>query len=55
MLGTFLEKTMKTPPPSKCDKTILQPTLQEGTGSFVSGGPYGPKGEPLPPPHPLKI
>ena len=27
---------------------LLQPTLQEGTGSFVSGGPYGTEGEPLP-------
>ena len=24
---------------------LLQPTFQEGTGSFVSGGPYGPEGE----------
>ena len=27
---------------------ILQPTFKEGAGSFVSGGPYGPEGEPPP-------
>ena len=33
---------------------LLQPTFKEGTGSFVSGGPYGPEGEPLSP-HPKSI
>ena len=25
---------------------LLQPTIKEGTGSFVSGGPFRPEGEP---------
>ena len=41
---------MKTPPPPRnvtiLFTDLLQPTPQEGTGSFVSGGPYGPEGEP---------
>ena len=44
------------PPPSKIDETVLLfynefslLTFEEGTISFVSGGPYGPMGEPLPP------
>ena len=39
------------PPPPNVTKLftgLLQPTLQEGTGSFVSGGPYGPEGDPPP-------
>ena len=33
-------------PPSKSEKTLtglLKPTIDEGAGSFVSGGPHGPK------------
>ena len=40
------------PPPQNVTKLfagLLQPTFQKGTGSFVSGGPYGPEGEPPPP------
>ena len=50
--GAFLEYTVGIPPPSpsKCEEkklftSLLQPTFQEGTGSYVSGGPYGPEGE----------
>ena len=36
-----------TPPSlSKSDKTLtglLEPTIEEGAGNFVSGGPHGPK------------
>ena len=42
-----------SPPPRNVTKLftgLLQPTPQEGTGSFVSGGPYGPEGEPPSPP-----
>ena len=50
--GTFLENSLRIPPlPRNVTKLLpglLQPTLQEGTGSFVSGGPYGPEGEPPP-------
>ena len=38
------------PPPRNSTKLftgLLQPTFKEGTGSFVSGGPYGPGGPPL--------
>ena len=41
-----------SPPPRNCPKLftgLLQPTFKEGTGSFVSGGPYGPGGDPPPP------
>ena len=54
-MGIFLVYTLGTPPPpSKSDKTlytgIYLPTFREGTHfiiktvSFVSGGPYGPRG-----------
>ena len=58
-LGIFLEKDLGTPPspppPSKIDETLLLfykefllLTFEEGSISFVSGGPYGPMGEPTP-------
>ena len=63
--GIFLVYTLWTPsPPQNLTKLLywyLSANISGGysfynkTGSFVSGGPYGPKGEPLPPPHPLKI
>ena len=49
--GDFPRKDHADPPPRNVTKLftgLLQPTLQEGTGSFVSGGPYGPEGEPPP-------
>ena len=51
LMGNFLEQTLGTPPspPRNCPKLftgLLQPTFKEGTGSFVSGGPYGPEEEP---------
>ena len=50
----FPRKDHADPPPQNVTKLftgLLQPTFKEGTGSFVSGGPYGPEGEPpLPPP-----
>ena len=49
-MGTFLENTLWTPPRNvtKLFTGLLQPTFQQGTSSFVSGGPYGPEGEPSP-------
>ena len=46
--GPFLEKTLGTPPRNvtKLFTGHLQPTFKEGTGSFVSGGPFGLEGEP---------
>ena len=52
--GEFPRIDFGDPPPprngTKLFTDLLQPTFEEGTGSFVSGGPYGPKGEPPPPP-----
>ena len=48
----FPRKDHADPPPPNVTKLftgLLQPTFQKGTGSFVSGGPYGPEGEPPPP------
>ena len=46
--GTFLEKTMRTPPPSTCDKTLytglLLPTFGEGTDLFYVCGPLRARG-----------
>ena len=64
-MGIFLVYTLGTPPPpSKSDKTlytdIYLSTFREGTHfiikrvSFVSGGPYWPKGEHSPLHTPLK-
>ena len=43
----------RTPPPQKSMKFFYNefslPTFGEGTGSFVSGGPYGPGVNPPPP------
>ena len=59
--GIFLVYTLGTlPSPSNSLYWYLSANISGGysfynkTGSFVYGGPYGPKGEPLPPPHPLK-
>ena len=58
-LRTFLENIPGAPPPprnvTKLFTGLLQPTFQEGTGSFVSGGPYGPEGEPPPPRNVTKL
>ena len=53
-IGEFPRIDFGGPPPprngTKLFTDLLQPTFKEGTDSFVSGGPYRPKGEP-----PLKM
>ena len=45
-VGEFPIYTLWGPPPQNVTKLftgLLQPTFKEGTGSFVSGGPFGPE------------
>ena len=42
MMGTFLEYTLGTPPPSSPLK-IWQKSIHNENNIFVSGGPYGEK------------